>query len=121
VAENDGISADAAEFCGDGRRVRVRSSNDEVAQIRDVGLPPNARIPTWLSYLARLVGGYELNPKSGIIEPVPNRLEGLRHLHQQLTQSEANDPYVIFGKWVLSDPATRTISPYSKISPSPKP
>jgi hypothetical protein len=75
----------------------------------------------WLPRLAKLIGGYELNRQSGIIEPVRDRSEGLRQLRDELAKAAADNPYVKFGRWVLSDPATRTISPYSKSSPSPKP
>ena len=40
---------------------------------------------------------------------------------EELAKAAADNPYAKFGRWVLSDPATRTISPYSKSAPSPKP
>ena len=57
----------------------------------------------------------KLNQKSGIIEDVPNRTEGLRRLRKQLTDAPEKDPYVALGRWVLSDTATRTISPYADL------
>ena len=107
------LAADAAEFVENGCRVRFMESEDEQAQFWDVGLPPNGPAPKWLPRLATLAGGYELNEKSGIIEAVPNRTEGLRQLRKQLTDAPGKDPYAALGRWVLSDIATRTISPYS--------
>jgi WD40 repeat protein len=110
------IPADRAEFVEQGRRVRLTPSEDQEqqAQIWDAGFPPNGDVPTWFPRLAKLVGGYALTEKSGVIESLPNRLDGLGQLRNQLAKSAADDPYVIFGKWVLSDPATRTRSPYAK-------
>jgi len=65
----------------------------------------------WLPRLATLIGGYELSKQSGIIEPVRDRPEGLRQLRDELAKAAADNPYVKFGRWVLSDPATRSISP----------
>jgi hypothetical protein len=117
------VWVNAAEFVENGLRVRFTASErniadskvpeDEQAQLWDVCLPPNGFAPTWLSRLAKLAGGYELNQNSGIIEAVPNRTEGLRQLRKQLTNAPGKDPYVALGRWVLSDIATRTISPYA--------
>jgi hypothetical protein len=121
-----GISADAAEFIEGGLRFRltqeqeVQEEEKAQAQIWDVALPQDDDIPVWLPRLAKLIGGYELNKQSGIIEPVRDRPEGLRQLRDELAKAPADDPYVRFGRWVLSDPASRSISPYSKSSISPK-
>ena len=98
-----------------------RRRSAEKAQIWDVALPQDSDIPMWLPRLAKLIGGYELNKQSGIIEPVRDRPEGLRQLRDELAKAPADNPYVKFGRWVLSDPAARNISPYSKSSTSPKP
>jgi WD40 repeat protein len=121
-----GISANVAEFIEGGLRVRLTADQEEQeekahAQIWDVALPQDDDIPVWLPRLATLIGGYELNKQSGIIEPVRDRPEGLRRLRDELAKAPADNPYVKFGRWVLSDPAARNISPYSKSSTSPKP
>ena len=107
------VMADAAEFVENGRRVRFTRSEDEQAQLWDVGLPPNGSTPTWLLRLAKLAAGYQLNEKSGIIEAVPNKIESLRTLRKQLTDAPGKEPYLALGRWVLSDIATRTTAPYS--------
>ena len=121
-----GISADAAEFIEGGLRFRltqeqeVQEEEKAQAQIWDVALPQDDDIPVWLPRLAKLIGGYELNKQSGIIEPVRHRSEGLRQLRDELAKAPADDHYVKFGTWVLCDPTTRSISPYSKSSIFPK-
>ena len=121
-----GISATAAEFIEGGLRCRLTAGEEEEkqqanAQVWDVALPQDGDIPMWLPRLATLIGGYELNKQSGIIERVRDRPEGLRQLRDELAKAPADNPYVKFGRWVLSDPAARTISPYSKSLTSPKP
>jgi hypothetical protein len=112
----EGVHANTAEFIQDGRRVRVswsESEEEHVEHVLDVGFSPEDRAPKWLAQLAKLATGYQLNEKSGTIEPVSGRVESLRQLRAQLAAMSADDSYVAFGRWVLNDVGKRTISPYS--------
>jgi WD40 repeat protein len=112
--ESEYISADAAEFVEDGRRVLLSFSEEEKAEIWDVGLPAG-KVPSWFPGLATIVGGYELDEKSNIIRRVPDRLSALNRLRSSLATSDAKDPFVLLPKWILGDSKGRTKSPYSKI------
>ena len=37
-------------------------------------------------------------------------------IRQQLEQAPGNDDWVVWGRWFLADRATRTISPFSKVT-----
>jgi len=115
VEAGSGISATAGEFIEGGLRFRLTTEEEEQAQIWDAALPQDGDTPVWLPRLAILIGGYEVNKQSGIIEPVRDRPEGLRQVRDELANARADDPYVKFGRWVLSDPAARKISPYSQV------
>ncbi len=45
-----------------------------------------------------------------------NRVETLNQLRQKLNQEPGDDDWVVWGRWFLADRATRTISPFSKIT-----
>jgi WD40 repeat protein len=111
--ESEYISADAAEFVEDGRRVLLSFSEEEKAEIWDAGLPAG-KVPSWFPWLATIVGGYELDEKSDIIRRVPDRVSALNRLRSGLAASEAKDPFVLLPKWILGDSKGRTKSPYSK-------
>jgi hypothetical protein len=67
-----------------------------------------------LPQLAEVISGQRLN-QQGILEQTKlNRGEILNQLRQRLNQASDDDAWVIWGRWFLADPATRTISPFSK-------
>ena len=66
--------------------------------------------------LAEAISGQTLN-KQGVLEPTRlNRMETLNQLRQKLNQEPGDDDWVVWGRWFLADRATRTISPFSKIT-----
>ena len=66
--------------------------------------------------LAEAVSGQTLN-QQGLLEPTRlNRVETLNQLRQKLSQEPGDDDWVVWGRWFLADRATRTISPFSKLT-----
>ena len=66
--------------------------------------------------LAQAVSGGKLN-QQGLLEATgqdPGSFIG--RILQQLEQAPANDDWVVWGRWFLADRATRTISPFSKVT-----
>ena len=102
----------AAQFSHDGKRV-VTAAADHVARLWDIALA-NATFPYWLFELSEAISGQSLN-KQGVLEPTKlNRAEVLQQIRQKLNQESADDDWVVWGRWLLADPTTRTISPFSK-------
>jgi dipeptidyl aminopeptidase/acylaminoacyl peptidase len=106
-----------AQFSPDGRRV-VTASRDGTARIWDVGLAPS-KCPEWLLQLAEALAGKVLD-KQGFLEPTrldrPATIERIRELLKK--QPDTADG-VLWGRWLLADRASRTLSPFSSI-PVPK-
>jgi WD40 repeat protein len=118
----------AAQFSADGNRIVTVSGNPtvwgtydfasrkgELPRIRiwDIA-PPGGKCPEWLLELAEAISGLKLN-KQGALEPsTMNRTETIQRIRQEL-QKAGDDDWVVWGRWFLADPATRTLSPYSKV------
>jgi hypothetical protein len=57
-----------------------------------------------------------LNQK-GLLEPTRlNRAEVLNQIRQKLAREPGEEDWVVWGRWFLADRATRTISPFSKLT-----
>jgi hypothetical protein len=80
-------------------------------------LAPNSlRCPDWLPTIAEAISGQTLDPQ-GFLKPVArNRMEFLSRIRQELAQASDHSDWVVWGRWFLADPATRTVSPFSKIT-----
>jgi hypothetical protein len=53
--------------------------------------------------------------KHGILEETKlNRAQTLKQLRQRLNRETNLDDWVVWGRWFLADPFSRTISPFSK-------
>jgi tetratricopeptide (TPR) repeat protein len=103
----------SAHFDPDGRRI-VTASRDG-ARVWDLA-PTPAKFPDWLSPLSEAISGQVLN-QQGILEPTKlSRIETINQIRQKLSQEPGADDWVIWGRWLLADRATRTISPFSKIT-----
>jgi len=105
--------ANSAQFSPDGKRIVTGSSDG--AQVWDLA-PSSENHPAWLTQLAEAISGQTLN-KQGLLEPTQlKRGVVLDQLQHKLNQEPDDDEWVHWGRWFLADPATRTISPFSKMT-----
>jgi WD40 repeat protein/serine/threonine protein kinase len=115
----------SAEFSPDGKwivtteatRYVSRSQDREIhrAVVWDVA-PLPATCPSWLGELVEAVSGQKVGPKGALEETKLNRTETLKQIRKRLIREPDDDPWVQWGRWFLADPATRTISPSSKVT-----
>ncbi len=105
----------SAQFSPDGRRIVTATDTfDKKARVWDVA-PTQAPCPDWLLQLAEAISGKVLN-KEGVLEPTRlNRVETLNQVRQKLA-AQPDDDWVVWGRWLLADRATRTISPFAKVT-----
>jgi WD40 repeat protein len=109
-----GAKAFTARFSPDGKRV-VTASADHTARLWDVGLAPS-RCPDWLLQLAEALSGKHLN-RQGLLEPTSlDRAETIAQMRQYLQNQPYNGDGVRWGRWLLANRSTRTISPFSSIT-----
>ena len=91
------------------------ASSDMKASVWDIA-PTQASCPDWLLQIAEAISGQVLN-KEGVLKPTRlNRIETLNQIRQKLDQQPDDGDWVTWGRWLLSDRATRTISPFSKLT-----
>jgi WD40 repeat protein/serine/threonine protein kinase len=103
----------SAQFSPDGRR--IVTADGGAARVWDIG-PSGAGFPDWLLTLAEAVAGGRLN-QQGVLEATGEDLATvIGRIRQQLEQVPVNDNWVVWGRWFLADRATRTISPFSKVT-----
>jgi WD40 repeat protein/serine/threonine protein kinase len=88
---------------------------NKCALVWDVGFAPST-CPDWLLQLAEALSGNRLN-KQGLLEMTSlNRAQTIAQIRQNLNgQPDAADG-VLWGRWLLGDRSTRTISPFSKVT-----
>lgn len=104
----------SAQFSPNGKRI-ITISEDHAARFWDLA-PMAEKFPDWLLPLAEAISGQVLH-KQGLLEETRlNRAETLAEIRQKLNTAKDNDDWVIWGRWFLADPATRTISPFSSIT-----
>jgi len=101
----------SAEFSPDGMRIVTVATNN-AACVWDIA-PPPSRCPGWLLRLSEAVSGEVLNDR-GILElSTANRAEVIRQIRQEM----AGDPdWCAWGRWFLTGPSKRTISPFSSVT-----
>jgi hypothetical protein len=97
-------------FSPDSRRL-LTTSTDKTAKIWD--LAPVSPPPPWLCDLLEAMGGSSLDD-IGQLHPLP--VAAIFKIEDACRKSKGNDPWEIFGRWLLSDPRTRTISPWSSVT-----
>ena len=112
LQHDDGVLS--AQFSPDGKRI-VTTSWDRTVRVWDLG-PTGGECPDWLLPLSEAISGQVLNNQAVLEQTRLNRLETLNQIRQRLAQAKDDDGWVLWGRWFLADPATRTISPFSKIT-----
>jgi WD40 repeat protein/serine/threonine protein kinase len=101
-----------AQFSLEGDRI-FTVSLDGTARVWDIA-PSSEHHPAWLAPLAEAISGQVLN-KQGLLEPTQlNRADVINQIRQELNHTSEDNDWVVWGRWFLADPATRTISPFSK-------
>ena len=104
----------SAQFTPDGKRI-VTVAEDKAVRVWDIA-PSQATYPDWLLRLAEAISGQVLN-KQGLLEPTRlNRADALNQIRQGLKQAPGDSDWVVWGRWLLADRATRTISPFSRLT-----
>jgi WD40 repeat protein len=102
-----------ARFSSDGKRLVTVSGNQ--ARVWDVG-PRSVPAPPWLAELAEAMSGERLNAQ-GVIEPLRKRsARDLDQVRNRVLRDAKEDDWARWGRWLLADPVTRTISPFSKVT-----
>jgi WD40 repeat protein len=105
-------TASSACFSPDGKRI-VTEADDGTARVWDVA-PSQENHPVWLPQLAEAISGQALN-KQGLLEPTRlDCVDIINRLRQELNRNPNRDDWVVWGRWFLADPFTRTISPFSE-------
>ncbi len=106
-----GVSS--VQFSPDGKRIVTASEN--AARIWDLA-PTGSAIPEWLPRLAQALSGQVLN-ENGVLEPSAMEPRTLIELiRRQLSLGAGDNDWTAWGRWLLADPQTRTISPFSKVT-----
>ncbi len=72
--------------------------------------------PNWLPDLVEAISGQKVSPQGTMEATKLDCAEILEQLRQRLRRGPVQDPWVQWGRWFLADPATRTISPSSKLT-----
>jgi WD40 repeat protein len=104
----------AARCSPDGSRMVV-VSEDGTSCIWDIA-PMGSPLPEWILSLAEVTAGARVSD-SGDAEPTKlQRSEMLAALRNNLHESPASDGWTVWGRWFLADAATRTVSPFSKMT-----
>jgi WD40 repeat protein len=106
----------AAESSGDARRI-VTASADKTAGVWDFA-PRPLKTHVWLPQLAELICRGQLTEKDSFIAMEKPPADLLNQIRQELTTDSEHDDWVVWARWFLSDPAARTISPFSAITVS---
>ena len=105
-----------AQFSPDGQRV-LPASEDGTAQVWDL-CPLARRMPDWVPRLAEALAGQVLNQHGVLEASATSPPELIAQVRQELGQGQDGDDWIIWGRWFLADPATRTVSPFSKVTVS---
>jgi WD40 repeat protein len=100
----------SAQFSSDGRQVLTTAAGNP-ARVWDIA--PLAQAPTWLTVLAEAISGEALDAQGQIQPTRLDRAAALQRVRQTLEAEPDDDSWTQWGKWLLSDSGTRTISPFS--------
>jgi WD40 repeat protein/serine/threonine protein kinase len=104
----------SAEFSPDGKRI-VTGCFDGTARVWDVGFVPS-KCPDWLLQLAEALTGTRLNKQGALEETSLDRAKTIARTHDDLDSRPGKEDGVAWGRWLLSNPIKRTISPFSSMT-----
>jgi WD40 repeat protein len=97
-------------FSQDGTRV-LTASADHTARVWDIA--PETASPDWLPDVLEAASFQSLDDSGGLR---PFWTEKYFQIRRERLASTSNDPWDVFGRWLFSDPTTRTISPWSPVT-----
>jgi WD40 repeat protein len=103
----------AAQF-GPGDR-RILTSGENEAWVWDMP-PARGPCPDWLLPLSEAISGLVLSPQGLLENTSLERAETLKEIRRRLDIEREDSDWIFWGRWLLADRATRTISPFSKIT-----
>jgi hypothetical protein len=75
-----------------------------------------ARCPDRLLPLAEAISGEVINQQGLLEETRLNRAQTPAQIRQKPRVAPEHDDWVVWGRWFLADPATRTFSPFSSLT-----
>jgi len=105
----------SAQFTLDGKQVLTTAIGNP-ARVWDIASPAPA--PAWLAVLAEAISGETLDAQS-LLQPTHlDRADALKRVREKLQQEPDDQGWTQWGRWLLSDPGTRTISPFSTLTVS---
>lgn len=105
-----------AEFSPDDRYLRTETANN-FFYLWPVPPAGGAPVPEWLRDLATICAGRRLSDE-GRMEPAIDVAERIGAVRRTLGELPDDAPYVEWGRWLIADPATRSIAPGFTITPA---
>ncbi|SEN91656.1 WD-40 repeat-containing protein [Nitrosospira multiformis] len=104
----------SAQFSPDGNKV-LTASKDKTTRVWDISVVVSNN-KDLLSALAEAIGGKQLN-ELGAIEPLEDQIGQINKLREQTANAPLGEPTAeSFIRWFFSDPWTRVISPFSRLT-----
>jgi WD40 repeat protein len=112
VKHDDSVTS--VQFSPDGKRI-ITVSKEGTVRVWDI---PSAgpQCPEWLLRLCEAISGKVLTSQGVLEETKLNRGEVIKQIREKLSHEPDDDHRVVWGRWFLADPSTRTISPYSELT-----
>jgi WD40 repeat protein/serine/threonine protein kinase/class 3 adenylate cyclase/tetratricopeptide (TPR) repeat protein len=104
----------SAQFSPDGQRV-IGASSGNTARVWDIS--PSASLPPWVLRLAEAFSGEVLAREGFLQDTTLNCAAIVRETRAMLNEPQPeSDSWTTWGRWLVADPATREISPFSKVT-----
>jgi WD40 repeat protein len=101
----------------DGKATEADVPEDSAARVWDVAFVPS-KLPDWLLPLAEAISGQRLSKQGALEATSLDRAKTIAQIRQDLKDRPDTEDGVLWGRWLLSDPANRTIAPFSSMTVS---